>query len=48
MFSATASNQITYLYFCTLGGLAHRATTKVQHYTGRHFTHTTYHLTSVR
>jgi hypothetical protein len=36
-------NQITYLYFCTLGGLAHPRTAKRQMWNGIHY-YETYHL----
>lgn len=38
-----SSNQITYLYFCTLGGLSHPNTHKVQRQNGSHVYYT-YHL----
>lgn len=47
MFPATASNQITYAYFCTLGGLAGGRAQAVQHHNGAHC-YTTYHLLHVR
>ena len=47
MFPATTSNQITYDYFCTLGGLAHPHTAKIARYNGSHLYYT-YHLISVR
>jgi hypothetical protein len=39
----SSANQITYLYFCTLGGLRHPRTQKVERHNGRH-TYFTYHL----
>lgn len=47
MFHASRSNQITYLYFCTLGGLSNPNVQKVPHWNGTHLYYT-YHLTSVR
>lgn len=38
------ATQITYAYFCLLGGLNHPHTWTVNHYNGKHYTHTTYHL----
>jgi hypothetical protein len=43
MFAASNSNRITYLYFCTLGGLASARVQKVQHHNGSYIYHT-YHL----
>lgn len=37
------SNQITYLYFCTLGGLTHPRTRKIERRNGS-FVYFTYHL----
>lgn len=31
----TSANRITYLYFCTLGGLLHPRTAKPEHVDGR-------------
>jgi len=36
-------NQITYLYFCTLGGLANKRVAKMIHYNGTYM-YETYHL----
>jgi hypothetical protein len=38
-----SENQITYLYFCTLGGLNHPRTAKILRRNGSH-TYFTYHL----
>lgn len=46
MFPATRSNQITYLYFCTLGGLSNPGVTAVQRHNGT-YNYVTYHLISV-
>ena len=46
MFPATRSNAITYLYFCTLGGLSNPNVCKVERHNGTH-TYFTYHLISV-
>jgi hypothetical protein len=46
MFPATRSNAITYLYFCTLGGLSNPNVCKVEHRNGTHVYYT-YHLISV-
>lgn len=46
-FPATLSNQITYLYFCTLGGLSNPNVCKVRRKNGTH-RYETYHLISVR
>lgn len=43
MCPASRSNQITYLYFCTLGGLANPNVQKVQRHNGSHVYYT-YHL----
>lgn len=43
MFPASRSNAITYLYFCTLGGLSNPRTQKVTRHNGTH-TYFTYHL----
>lgn len=40
---ATRANQITYLYFCTLGGLSNPRTCKVARHNGTHI-YFTYHL----
>ena len=40
--SCTKDNQITYLYFCTLGGLAHPRCAKQEHRNGSHVYHTYY------
>lgn len=45
MFPASISNQITYAYFCTLGGLSNKNTCKVLKKNGKNIYHT-YHLTS--
>ena len=42
IFPACCSNQITYLYFCTLGGLSNPKCRKVQHNNGAHV-YFTYH-----
>lgn len=47
MFPATTSNQITYAYFCTLGGLSNPCVQKVQRHNGTHI-YETYHLLTVR
>ena len=47
MFPANHSNAITYLYFCTLGGLSNPKCQKVEHRNGSYVYHT-YHLISVR
>jgi hypothetical protein len=48
MFPAGRSNQITYLYYCTLLELGRRKDTQaVLHRNGKMFYYT-YHLTSVR
>lgn len=47
MFPARNSNQITYDYFCQLGGLSSNATQQVIHKNGTHIYYT-YHLISVR
>lgn len=47
MFSATTSNQITYEYFCILGGLANPKVRKVERSNGS-YVYFTYHLVSVR
>jgi hypothetical protein len=46
MFPAGRSNQITYEYFCVLGGLANPAVFKMERHNGSHIYHT-YHLMSV-
>lgn len=43
MFAASRSNQITYLYFCTLGGLSSPRVQKVTRHNGS-YTYFTYHL----
>ena len=43
MFPCKSSNQITYLYFCTLGGLANPKCRKLQHHNGT-YVYYTYHL----
>jgi len=43
MFAASRSNQITYLYFCTLGGLSNPRVQKVERRNGS-FVYFTYHL----
>jgi hypothetical protein len=43
MEAATTANQITYLYFCTLGGLSHPRCRKVMRANGSHI-YFTYHL----
>jgi len=45
MFPACSSNQITYEYFCVLGGLACPNVSKVEHHNGTYVYHT-YHLIS--
>jgi hypothetical protein len=47
MFGASRSNQITYLYFCTLGGLSSNSVQKVTRRNGSHV-YFTYHLTNVK
>lgn len=47
MFAASLSNQITYEYFCTLGGLSNSKCRKVQHQNGTQI-YFTYHLVSVK
>lgn len=47
MFAPSRSNAITYLYFCTLGGLSNPNVAKVEHRNGSYVYHT-YHLVSVR
>jgi len=47
MFPAQDSNKITYLYFCTLGGLSNPKVQKVQHNNGT-YVYFTYHLLTVR
>ena len=47
VFPATTSNQITYKYFCTRGGLADPRCEKVLHRNGSH-TYYTYHLIDSR
>ena len=47
MFPATASNEITYKFFCTLGGLSNPKVCKVLHNNGTHI-YFTYHLLTVR
>jgi hypothetical protein len=47
MFPATRSNQITYAYFCQLGGLSNPATWRIERRNGSH-SYYTYHLVSVR
>lgn len=39
----TTANQITYEYFCVLGGLSHPAVAKIQRQNGTHIYYT-YHL----
>lgn len=46
MFPARRSNEITYEYFCILGGLANKNTSKIARHNGSH-TYFTYHLLSV-
>lgn len=41
----STANQITYLYFCTLGGLTNPRATKVEHHNGSHV-YFTYHYLS--
>lgn len=43
MFPATRSNQITYGYFCTLGGLSNKSVCQITRRNGAHIYHT-YHL----
>lgn len=43
MFPAATSNQITYAYFCQLGGLSNPRVQKVTRHNGTH-TYYTYHL----
>ena len=43
MFPCTTSNQITYEYFCVLGGLANPRCAKRPVYNGKHFMSYTYH-----
>ena len=40
---ASTANQITYLYFCTLGGLSNPKCTKVERHNGSQI-YFTYHL----
>ena len=47
MFPATRSNQITYAYFCQLGGLSSPRVCKVQRNNGT-YVYYTYHLVDVR
>jgi len=47
MFAPTTSNQITYLYFCTLGGLNNPRCRKVEHWNGTDCYHT-YHRIDIR
>jgi len=47
MFPATTSNQITYNYFCTLGGLSNKTVQKLQHNNGS-FVYYTYHLLTAK
>ena len=47
MFPACTSNQITYEYFCVLGGLANPRVQKVMRHNGTHVYYT-YHLVGVR
>jgi hypothetical protein len=47
MFPATRSNEISYQFFCTLGGLANPKVGKVLHNNGSHI-YFTYHLLAVR
>lgn len=43
MYAASRSNQITYMYFCTLGGLANPRVQKLARHNGTHLYYT-YHL----
>ncbi|MCK9513680.1 MAG: hypothetical protein M0R28_20985 [Pigmentiphaga sp.] len=45
MNAASSANQITYLYFCTLGGLANPKCAKIARRNGSHI-YFTYHLIS--
>lgn len=47
MFPASSSNQITYEYFCVLGGLSNKNVCKLTKQNGNHV-YFTYHLISVR
>ena len=47
MFPAARSNQITYNYFCQLGGLSNPAVCKIERRNGT-YVYYTYHLISVR
>ena len=47
MFPMTVSNQISYRYFCALGGLSNPRCGKMQHWNGNHH-YATYHLIDVR
>jgi len=46
MFSASRGNQITYEYFCLLGGLSNKNVAKILHKNGSYI-YFTYHLISV-
>lgn len=46
MFPATRSNQITYNYFCQLGGLSNPTVQKVTRHNGT-YVYYTYHLITV-
>lgn len=46
IFPASQSNQISYLYFCTLGGLQDPRCSKIEHRNGTYIYYT-YHLISV-
>ena len=47
IYSTQTSNQITYEYFCILGGLSNKNTLKVLHKNGVHIYYT-YYLISVK
>lgn len=48
VFPIANSNQITYEYFCLLGGLSNPRCAKQAVYNGKHFMHYTYHDISTR
>jgi hypothetical protein len=47
IFPASFSNQITYEYFCLLGGLENKNTRKIEHHNGS-YVYFTYHLICVQ
>jgi hypothetical protein len=47
MFAPSRSNAITYLYFCTLGGLSNPRVAKIERHNGSHVYYT-YHLLTAR